>query len=183
MTQLLKVRSIVLGLLEHARGKRCVVSDVLYFARLKVNVRQLSSSTEAEVDIILPCIGNDLTSLIMREGTFLRICWSTCTHRLCFLESFLKALFIVSNVSIIRDVNAGTSAEPWLYVDSVRLPGEIAVPPSPHRFKGHCSGTDEHIGVRVRPATLAKCPRCWTYTRPHRDDLCPRCTGVLSTLS
>jgi hypothetical protein len=27
---------------------------------------------EAEVDIILPSIGNDLTSLIMREGTFLR---------------------------------------------------------------------------------------------------------------
>jgi hypothetical protein len=82
MTQLLRVRSIVLGLLEQARGQRCVVPAWLYFTRLKVNVRHISSSTEAEVDIILPSIRNDLTDLITREGTFLRISWSTCTHRL-----------------------------------------------------------------------------------------------------
>jgi hypothetical protein len=136
MTQLLRVRNIVLSLLEQARGKRCVVSSVLCLTRLKVNVRQISSSTEAEVDIVLPNIGNDLTSLIMREGTPLPISWSTCTHCLCFLESFLKTLFIVSNVSIIHDVDAGTS-EPWLYVDSVRSPGETVAPPLLHRLNGN----------------------------------------------
>ena len=81
MASLLRVRSTVLGLLEQARGKRCVILLEFYFARLKVNIRQLSSSTEAEVDIVLPSVGNDLTSVIMREGTFLRIRWNTRIHR------------------------------------------------------------------------------------------------------
>jgi len=129
MAQLLQVRSTVLGLLEQARGKR-----------------QLSSSTAAEVDVILPTVDSDLTSLITRE------------------ESFLKTLFIVSDVSVIDEGSLGTSSPPWLYMGVVQLPG-----------------SNESIGIRVRPATLAKCPRCWTYTRPHEDVLCPRCTHVLST--
>jgi isoleucyl-tRNA synthetase len=129
MAQLLQVRSSVLGLLEQARGKR-----------------QLSSSTEAEVDIILPRVDCDLSSLIARE------------------ESFLKTLFIVSDVSVIDEGSLGTSSPPWLYMGSVQSPD-----------------SNEHIGIRVRPATLAKCPRCWTYARPHDDDLCLRCTDVLST--
>ncbi|KAH9063221.1 isoleucyl-tRNA synthetase [Lactarius vividus] len=128
MAQLLEVRSTVLGLLEQARGKR-----------------QLSSSTEAEVDIILPEVDSDLASLIARE------------------ESFLKTLFIVSDVSVIDEGSLGTSSPQWLYMDAVPLPD-----------------SDEHIGIRVRPATLAKCPRCWAYTRPNEDDLCPRCTHVLA---
>ncbi|KAH9077901.1 tRNA synthetases class I-domain-containing protein [Lactarius deliciosus] len=127
MAQLLEVRSTVLGLLEQARGKR-----------------QLSSSTEAEVDIILPGVDSDLASLIARE------------------ESFLKTLFIVSDVSVIDEGSLGTSSPQWLYMDAVSLPD-----------------SDEHIGIRVRPAILAKCPRCWAYTRPNEDDLCLRCTHVL----
>ena len=80
MASLLRVRSTVLSLLEQARGKRYVIISELYFTRLKVNIRQISSSTEAEVDIVLPSVVNDLTSLIMREGTFLRILWSTRIH-------------------------------------------------------------------------------------------------------
>lgn len=183
MASLLRVRSTVLGLLEQARGKRCVILLELYFTHLKVNIRQLSSSTEAEVDIILPSVGNDVTSVIMREGTFLRIRWNTRIHCVYFIESFLKTLFIVSDVSIVDDSSLETSSLPWFYTDSVQLPGETVVPSSPHRSKGDFPGSDEHIAVRVRPATLAKCPRCWTYTRPHRDVLCTRCTDVLSTSS
>jgi len=128
MAQLLRIRSTVLGLLEQARGRR-----------------QLSSSTEAEVDIILPTVDHPLSSVIARE------------------EIFLKTLFIVSNVSVIDKGSLGTSSPAWLYVDSVQLPD-----------------SNERIGVRVRPATLAKCPRCWTYTRSHEDVLCTRCTDVLS---
>lgn len=173
----------MLGLLEQARGNRCAILLELYFTHLKMNIRQLSSSTEAEVDIILPRVNNDLTSLIVREGTFLPIRWNTRIHRFYFIESFLKTLFIVSDVSIVDDGSLGTSPLPWFYTDSVHLPGETVVPFSPHRPKGHFPGSDEHIGVRVRPAMLAKCPRCWTYARPHRDVLCTRCTDVLSTSS
>ncbi|KAI9432988.1 tRNA synthetases class I-domain-containing protein [Lactarius indigo] len=131
MTQLLQVRSAVLGLLEQARGKR-----------------QLNSSTEAEVDIILPGVDSNLTRLIARE------------------ESFLKTLFIVSDVSVIDEGSLGTSSPRWLYIDTVQLPG-----------------SDEHIGIRVRPAALAKCPRCWSFTRSNEEVLCPRCTHVLPTLA
>ncbi|KAI0284613.1 isoleucyl-tRNA synthetase [Russula aff. rugulosa BPL654] len=131
MVQLLQVRSTVLGLLEQARGRR-----------------QLSSSTEAEVDIILPSIRNDLINLITRE------------------ESFLKTLFIVSDVSVVEEGSLVTTSLPWLYEDSVPLSGET-----------------ERIRIRVRPATLAKCPRCWTYTRLPKDVLCVRCTAVLTTSS
>jgi hypothetical protein len=75
MAQLLRVRSTVLGLLEQARGRRCVYLTVLlYAAILKMNVRQISSSTEAEVDIILPSTHNDLTDLIKREGMSSHVC-------------------------------------------------------------------------------------------------------------
>ncbi|KAI9508081.1 isoleucyl-tRNA synthetase [Russula earlei] len=131
MAQLLRIRSIVLGLLEQARGRR-----------------QLNSSTEAEVDIILPGIDNDLSRLISRE------------------ESFLKTLFIVSDVFVVDKGSLGTSSTPWLYEDSEQL-----------------SGSNEPIVVRARPATLAKCPRCWTYTRSPQAVLCKRCTDVLAITS
>ncbi|KAI0293979.1 tRNA synthetases class I-domain-containing protein [Russula brevipes] len=89
MTQLLRVRSTVLGLLEQARSRK-----------------QLHSSTEAEVDVFLPSVSNDLNSLIMRE------------------ESFLKTLFIVSDVCVIDEGSLGTSPSPaWFYLDSVQFPG------------------------------------------------------------
>jgi isoleucyl-tRNA synthetase len=183
MASLLRMRSTVLGLLEEARGKKCVILILLglYSTRLKANIRQLSSSTEAEVDIILPNIGNDLISLIMREGMFLRIRWSTRIHRFHFIESFLKTLFIVSDVAILNEGSLETSPLPWFHTNSMHLPGETVVPPSPHMSKGPFPGSEAHIGVRVRPARLTKCPRCWTYTRPHGDVLCPRCADVLST--
>lgn len=129
MVQLLRVRSTVLGLLEQARGRRCVVPLLSYAAGLNVNTRQLSSSTEAEVDIILPSFRNDLTSLIMREGMSLYACWSTSTDGLYLVESFLKTLFIVSDVSVVEEGSLGTAPLPWLYEDSVSLPGETDLPP------------------------------------------------------
>jgi isoleucyl-tRNA synthetase len=100
-----------------------------YAAILKMDVRQLSSSTEAEVDIILPSIRNDLTNLITREGTSSHLCWRTSTHDHHLVESFLKILFIVSDVSVVHEGSLGTASLPWLYEDSVPLPGETALPP------------------------------------------------------
>jgi uncharacterized paraquat-inducible protein A len=41
------------------------------------------------------------------------------------------------------------------------------------------TGTASDVYVRVRPATLEKCPRCWKYTREQNESLCPRCNSVL----
>jgi isoleucyl-tRNA synthetase len=102
---------------------------LLYAAILKMNVRQLSSSTEAEVDIILPGIRNDLTNLITREGTSLHVCWRTATHGHYLVENSLKTLFIVSDVSVVEEGSLGTASLLWLYEDSVPLLGETALPP------------------------------------------------------
>lgn len=107
----------------------CCPTVLLYAAILKMNVRQLSSSTEAEVDIILPSIRNDLTNLITREGKSSHVCWRTSTHGHHVVESFLKTLFIVSDISVVKEGSLGTASLPWLYEDSVPLPGETALPP------------------------------------------------------
>jgi hypothetical protein len=76
MAELLRVRSIVLGLLEQARGRRYVrpYSVLLSVTGTNMNFRQLSSSTEAEVDLILPTVDHPLNILIAREGTFPHLC-------------------------------------------------------------------------------------------------------------
>jgi isoleucyl-tRNA synthetase len=45
------------------------------------------------------------------------------------VESFLKTLFIVSDVSVVEEGFLGTASLPWLYEDSVPLSGETALPP------------------------------------------------------
>ena len=107
----------------------CCPTVLLYAAILKMNVRQLSSSTEAEVDIILPGIRSDLTNLIMREGTSLHVCWRSATHSHYLVEFFLKTLFIVSDVSVVEEGSLETASLPWLYEDSVPSPGETVLPP------------------------------------------------------
>jgi hypothetical protein len=109
------------------RGEESALfSTSLYFSSLTMNIRQLSSSTEAEVDIILPGVENDLTSLLIREGTF-PIYLNAPLFSPFSLESFLKTLFIVSKVSVIGEGPQGTSSLPWFYEDSVQLPGETAI--------------------------------------------------------
>ncbi|OJA11547.1 hypothetical protein AZE42_09681, partial [Rhizopogon vesiculosus] len=130
MTSLLKMRIIVLSLLEKARGDK-----------------HLKNSLEAEVDIILP---NDISTqpyflqLIEREQTF------------------LKTLFIVSDANITDEGSLGTSSFAWRYISTMSIPD-----------------TDLELAIRVRPSSLSKCPRCWTYTREEGRDLCGRCEGVI----
>ncbi|KAJ8083181.1 isoleucine-tRNA ligase [Marasmius tenuissimus] len=134
MKTLLHVRKSVLGLLEKARG-----------------AKQLKSSLEAEVDIIIPGdLGNTnspILDLLRRE------------------EDLLKTLFIVSDASLVEEGSLGGvgNAPAWVYSDSVEIPG-----------------LDADIAVRVRPATLEKCPRCWTFTREESKDLCSRCESILA---
>ncbi|GLB39107.1 putative class-I aminoacyl-tRNA synthetase family protein [Lyophyllum shimeji] len=131
MTQLLRVRSVVLFLLEQARGNKV-----------------LKSSLEAEVHIILPSSATEteLGELLQRE------------------ESFLKTLFIVSDACVTDEGSLGTYSPEWLYTDTLPIPG-----------------CDQEAVIRVSPAKLHKCPRCWTYTRPAEDTLCRRCSEVVES--
>ncbi|KAG2003298.1 isoleucyl-tRNA synthetase [Coprinopsis cinerea AmutBmut pab1-1] len=74
----------------------------------------------------------------------------------------LKTLFIVSDATITSPGGLGTSSPEWAYMDTVDV-----------------SGSPVDIAIRVRPAGLEKCPRCWTYTREEDHTLCPRCTEAV----
>ncbi|KAL4073583.1 tRNA synthetases class I-domain-containing protein [Scleroderma citrinum] len=78
-------------------------------------------------------------------------------------KDFLKTLFIVSEVKLIDAGNQRPSSARWLYKGSLGIPGS----------------SDAELGIRVEPATLSKCPRCWTYMRPEHEELCSRCQQVV----
>lgn len=96
-------------------------------------------------------------------------------------ESFLKTLFIVSDASLTDEGSLGTSSPAWSHTDSVSIPGGSNYWNFAERTLMFHKGCDLNLGVRVRPAMMEKCPRCWTYTRPKEDDLCGRCSSVLHT--
>ncbi|RDB30371.1 Isoleucine--tRNA ligase [Hypsizygus marmoreus] len=77
-------------------------------------------------------------------------------------ENLLQTLFIVSDASVTDEGSFGTYSPEWIYSDTLPIPG-----------------SDDELAIHVRPATLHKCPRCWTFTRPIDDTLCPRCTDVV----
>ncbi|TFY58371.1 hypothetical protein EVG20_g8173, partial [Dentipellis fragilis] len=86
MTALLTVRNSVLALLEKARSDK-----------------NLKSSLEAEVDLILPSHGSSASPLV----SVLRA-----------QETFLKTLFIVSDASVTDKEHLKTSELAWLYTDT-----------------------------------------------------------------
>ncbi|KAH6900891.1 isoleucyl-tRNA synthetase [Coprinopsis sp. MPI-PUGE-AT-0042] len=131
MGHYLQMRSAALSLLEQARG-----------------AKQIRSSLEASVDIIIPDeapVDNEFVSLITTEGA-----------------DILKTLFIVSDATITSPGDLGISSPEWTYMSTIDIPG---------------SPID--LAIRVRPASLQKCPRCWTYTRPSDETLCNRCTSAI----
>ncbi|KAI9460791.1 tRNA synthetases class I-domain-containing protein [Boletus coccyginus] len=79
--------------------------------------------------------------------------------------NFLKTLFIVSDVTLTDKVDATSNSPEWGYSGSLSI-----------------LGSDAELGLHIRPASLHKCPRCWTYTRHETDDLCLRCADVTSRL-
>ncbi|KAL1744261.1 tRNA synthetases class I-domain-containing protein [Schizophyllum fasciatum] len=129
MSQLLRIRTVVLGLLEKARGQK-----------------QLKSSLEADVEIYMPpSVGSSPTlDLLHRE------------------KDLLKKLFITSNVSLDHGSPQDSPSMSWSYMEAMPVDGH-----------------EHDMIVRVRPAALSKCPRCWNYSRPADAILCDRCEDVV----
>lgn len=126
------------------------------------------------MDIIIPdvmsswlCADNIVANTFLRHGKshptslYAKVTWNS-------LADFLKTLFIVSDVELIDEGSLGVSSDGdwWSHTASVELPGG--------------EGDEvQTLGIRVRPARRAKCPRCWTYTREQPADLCERCKDAI----
>ncbi|KAE9386150.1 isoleucyl-tRNA synthetase [Gymnopus androsaceus JB14] len=79
-------------------------------------------------------------------------------------EEILKTLFIASDVSILDEgsLGSGTQSLEWVYTESFEIGDDM-----------------DALGLRVRPASLGKCPRCWTFTKPAEEATCARCAEVI----
>ena len=143
--------------------------------------RQLNSSLGAEVDIIVldNSVGNSFVDILRREGIFYFPVFRDLTNK--------EYRDLPENViyRIGRDCNRWRVS--WLYVLWLGSFGEC----SNFRWRMYSPiyiysllimfllHTDIDIAVRVRPASLRKCPRCWTFTRPEKQPLCGRCSVVV----
>ncbi|KAJ7755391.1 tRNA synthetases class I-domain-containing protein [Mycena maculata] len=76
--------------------------------------------------------------------------------------SFLKTFFIASDATLVDEGSLGTTSPEWVYLSTMPIPG-----------------CDDDLSIRIRPAQLEKCSRCWTFTRVPSEPLCPRCTSVI----
>ncbi|KAK0232336.1 tRNA synthetases class I-domain-containing protein, partial [Armillaria nabsnona] len=146
-----EVRPVVMSLLEQAREQK--------------KFKQIRSSLEAEVDVILtevPGVVSNALSDVQEETTSLedngktRLAQSFRDH-----EDFMAKHFIVSRVK-------------WIYIRSLSILGEGFSKPT------SALGSEEShdVAIQIRPATREKCPRCWTFTKEAEDILCQRCTDV-----
>ncbi|KAJ8582923.1 hypothetical protein M405DRAFT_867443 [Rhizopogon salebrosus TDB-379] len=70
----------------------------------------------------------------------------------------------MSDADITDEGFLGTGSFAWSYVSTMAIPD---------------TDTNMEVAIRVRPSSLSKCPRCWTYTREADHDLCVRCENVV----
>jgi isoleucyl-tRNA synthetase len=76
-------------------------------------------------------------------------------------ESFLKTLFITSDARFLDSESLSSTGYSWSSTHSLDL-------------------TSWKLELRIRAASLEKCPRCWTFTKPVESTLCPRCSDALN---
>jgi len=73
----------------------------------------------------------------------------------------------------------GSTSFDWVHSESVPISGDECILLSVSLLIMFLPHIDIDIAVRVRPASLLKCPRCWTFTRPEKQRLCGRCSVVV----
>ncbi|KAJ6631136.1 tRNA synthetases class I-domain-containing protein [Mycena sp. CBHHK59/15] len=117
--------------------------------------KKIKSSLEAEVELLVPDLEEApaFLDLLQREGPLIYY----------FVENFLKTLFITSDATIIDEGSLGTTSPAWVFHSTMAIPS-----------------SEEEMTIRIRPAQLEKCSRCWTFTRRPSEALCPRCTEVVT---
>ncbi|KAK0496309.1 tRNA synthetases class I-domain-containing protein [Armillaria luteobubalina] len=153
-----EVRPVVTSLLEQAREQK-----------------QIRSSLEAEVDVILPEIP-DVASEALSDAQEATAALGKTRLAQFFRdnEDFMAKHFIVSRVTVMDEGSLGTASPEWIYIRSLSILGEGFSKPA------SALGSEESydIAIRIRPAMREKCPRCWTFTKETEDILCQRCADV-----
>ncbi|KAF9787854.1 tRNA synthetases class I-domain-containing protein [Thelephora terrestris] len=121
--------------------------------------KRLRNSLEAGIDLLLPPGGESKwreLDVLQRD------------------PAVLKALSVVSDVRVLDEAafrNSRHESE-WEYTATLHPPSGC---PSEGEVPKSVDIPADAIGIRVRPALLSKCPRCWTFTREEHADLCARC--------
>lgn len=102
----------------------------------------------------------------------------------CRKEKLLKSAPEAAVELVVGDSELRTAMEAHvdelpnlLTVAEVRVMAEQAPEPDAPWLR---AATTPLLTVRVRPAPLNKCPRCWRYHAPAPDTLCHRCKQVVS---
>ena len=100
----------------------------------------------------------------------------------CIAVDTLKTLFIVSDANIASSSEASPVSSDWSYTGTFQIPSTSfrLIPPAYLMPILTRTESDVELTLRVRPAPLEKCPRCWTYTRQAEETLCGRCAGALN---
>lgn len=84
-------------------------------------------------------------------------------------------------VSDVRVLDGAAFRDPkqepeWEYTMMLHPPSDL---PPESEVSESVDAPANVIGIRVRPASLSKCPRCWTFTREEHAELCVRCDGAV----
>ncbi|KAH7907567.1 tRNA synthetases class I-domain-containing protein [Hygrophoropsis aurantiaca] len=169
MADLLRVRAVVLSLLEKARKDK-----------------NLKSSLEAEVDLSLGLVSSDTIDANTAVDKSADAQLPALVKLLEREEGFLKTLFLVSDVRVdsltfnaaLSTASPSNPTTDWTYTSELPLP-DSDLAHTQHSSLPHTNVPRCTLYVRVRPAAREKCPRCWTYTREAEADLCSRCEGVV----
>lgn len=127
MASLLLVRSTVLSLLESARGAKFDFFHISYIFVSYYFARQLNSSLGAGVDIILPDVSveDSFVNILRREGISYPVFRETQLMR--EIASFLKTLFIVSDVVVTDEMSLGSTSPNWFHSESVSISGDTCI--------------------------------------------------------
>ena len=116
--------------------------------------------------------------MLRRDRTSFPVFRYTWPLRPIHLAAILKTLSVISDIRVLGEVafrNSKQESE-WEYTTTLypssASPSEGEVPES-------VDIPANAVGLRVRPASLSKCPRCWTFTREEQADLCARCDDAV----
>lgn len=89
-------------------------------------------------------------------------------------------------MSILDEGSLGSGSEmlEWVYTESFEIGDDLGMSSLRNWFCAEfvVDWFVDALGLRVRPASLAKCPRCWTFTKDEKQETCARCKEAIDSL-
>ncbi|CAH2353743.1 isoleucine--tRNA ligase, mitochondrial [[Candida] railenensis] len=126
------------------------------------------------------------------EAEFEQI-WCIKSHLYKTLEQFRQEANIKSNLELSIDLNVKDENskiydilnrhEEWLgdyFLVSNASLGSDATQTTPVQINTTINIDGTEVVINVKPSSHEKCPRCWKYVAPKKDELCGRCDDVVT---